>query len=107
MPGMKVTQLRLSGNAVGPDLCLDRLSAELNVVFGSVEAGKSALAQLAAHLLYGKADGAAPLAQAANTPLADGSVEVESPQGKYLLRRHRDGSRFGRLSIASAGGPGV
>ncbi len=103
---MRVTQLRLAGNAVRPDLLLDRISPELNAVFGTPSAGKTAVAQLAAQLLYGKAN-AGRLDQDGSSPLSDGSIEVESQQGKYLLRRHRDGSAFGRLSIASAGGPAV
>src|SRR4051794_17021914 len=107
MPGMKVTQLRLAGNAAQPDLALDRITPELNVVFGSPGAGKSSVAQLAAHLLYGKANAAARGQSEPTSVLADGAIEVESLPGKYLLRRHRDGSPHGRLSVASAGGPAV
>src|SRR5690349_6167694 len=106
MPGMRVTQLRLAGTPLRPDLLLDRISPELNAVFGTPSAGKTAVAQLAAQLLYGKAN-AGRLEHGSDDPLTDGSIEVESQQGKYLLRRHRDGSAFGRLSIASAGGPAV
>ena len=55
---MKVTQLDLAGQGAWPDLALERLSPELNVVYGPPRTGKSAVAQLAAHLLYGKATGA-------------------------------------------------
>jgi len=107
---MRITQLRLAGQAGRPELLVDRFSPELNVFFGQPGAGKSTVAQLAAHLLYGKTEpprraGRGQFGQ--NMPLAEGSIEVESPQGRYLLRRHRDSTPQGRLSIASSSGAAV
>src|SRR5690348_23839 len=102
---MKVTQLRLAAHGAWPLLAVD-LSPELNVLAGAPRTGKSTVAQLAAHLLYGKTEGCAARV-AGGAALAEGSLEVECPQGRYLLRRHRDGSPHGRLSVASAGGPAV
>jgi len=104
---MKVTQLRLAGQAAWPELLVDRFSPELNVFFGAPGGVKCAVAQLAAHLLYGKTGGGAGRQFSQTAPLAEGSVEVEGAAGKYLLRRHRDGTPQGRLSIASVEGAAV
>jgi hypothetical protein len=104
---MKVTQLRLAGQGAWPELSVDRFGPELNVFSGQPRTGKSTVAQLAAHLLYGKAEGPWRRQSGQSMPLAEGSIEIASPQGAYLLRRHRDGSPQGRLSVASVGGPAV
>ena len=104
---MNVTQLRLAGQGAWPELVIDRFAPELNVFFGHPRTGKSTVAQLAAQLLYGKHDSAWRRQFGQSTPLAEGSLEVNGPRGRYVLRRHRDGSPYGRLSIATAGGPAV
>ena len=104
---MNVTQLRLVGQGAWPELVIDRFAPELNVFFGHPRTGKSTVAQLAAQLLYGKHDSAWRREFGQSTPLAEGSLEVDGPRGRYVLRRHRDGSPYGRLSIATAGGPAV
>jgi hypothetical protein len=104
---MKVTQLRLAGQGTWSELSIDAFGPELNVFFGQARTGKSTVAEFAAHLLYGKTAHAWRQQQGESAPLAEGSIEVESSHGKYLLRRHRDGSPQGRLSIAAAGGPAV
>ncbi len=104
---MNVTQLRLAGQGAWPELVVDRFAPELNVFFGGPRTGKSTVAQLAAQLLYGKHDSAWRRQFGQSTPLAEGSLEVDGPRGRYTLRRHRDGSPYGRLSIATAGGPAV
>jgi uncharacterized protein YhaN len=104
---MRVTQLRLGGQGSWPDLRIDRFAPELSVLFGPPRSGKSTIAQLAAHLLYGKTTSGWRRLFAQTTRLAEGSVELESPHGKYLLRRHRDGTSQGRLSIASISGTAV
>jgi hypothetical protein len=101
---MNVTQLRLAGQGAWPELVIDRFASELNVFFGHPRTGKSTVAQLAAQLLYGKHDSAWRRQFGQSTPLAEGSLEVAGPRGRYLLRRHRDGSPYGRLSIAMVDG---
>jgi uncharacterized protein YhaN len=104
---MKVTQIRVAGQGAWPHLELAGLGSELTVVFGGPRTGKSTVAQLAAHLLYGKTESPwrAPFGQ--GTPLVEGSLEVDSPQGRFVLRRHRDGSAQGRLTVAGASGAPV
>ncbi|WP_428304576.1 DUF4332 domain-containing protein [Lacipirellula sp.] len=104
---MNVTQLRLAGQGAWPELLVDQFSTELNVFFGHQRTGKSTVAQLASQLLYGKQDSEWRRQFGQSTPLAEGSLEVDGPRGRYLLRRHRDGSPYGRLSVAAAGGPAV
>ena len=86
---MKVTQLRLAGQGAWPELFVDRFGPELNVFSGQPGTGKSTVAQLAAHLLYGKTESPWRRQSGQSTPLAEGAIEVASPQGAYLLRRHR------------------
>ena len=104
---MKVTQLDLAGQGSWPDLALERLSPELNVVYGPPRTGKSAVAQLAAHLLYGKSSVDWRGQVSSPPPLAEGSLNVTSPHGEYVLRRRRDGSPQGRLMVAAANGTAV
>ncbi|HYO26182.1 MAG TPA: hypothetical protein VEQ85_14675, partial [Lacipirellulaceae bacterium] len=97
---MKVTQIRLAGQGALPSLGLSGLSPELTVLVGPSQSGKTSVAQLAAHLLYGKTS-----AQAASGPaLAEGSLDIRSPRGDFVLRRHRDGSPWGRLTVAAPSG---
>jgi uncharacterized protein YhaN len=104
---MRLAQLLLASQGTRSALRIDRLAPELSVLFGPPRSGKSTIAQLAAHLLYGKTDSAWRRQFGQSTPLAEGSVEVESSHGKYLLRRHRDGTPQGRLSVASISGTAV
>lgn len=103
---MKVTQIRLAGHGDWPALALADLGPELTVLVGAPRTGKSTVARLAAHLMYGKLD--APWRPAAPAAaLIEGSIAVDSPQGAFVLRRHRDGGPHGRLTVAAAGGAAV
>ncbi len=104
---MKLTQIRVAGHGAWPHLSLPALKSDLNVVFGAPRSGKSTVANLAAHVLYGKTESTWRREFAQSTPLAEGSIDVESPQGRFVLRRHRDGSPTGRLTVAAAGGGAV
>jgi hypothetical protein len=110
---MKVTQIRLAGQAAWPHLTLSALTPELNVLYGPAHSGKSTVAHLAAHLLYGKTDGAwrrelrTSGVQQSTPPMCEGSIDVDGLQGHFVLRRHRDGSPHGRLTVAASNGAAV
>lgn len=104
---MKVTELHVAGQGAWPELAVERLSPELNVVYGPPRTGKSTVAQLAAQLLYGRTGSPWRRQFGQATPLAEGSLEVDAPQGRYVLRRRRDGSQHGRLMVAAASGAPV
>ncbi|HYO24081.1 MAG TPA: DUF4332 domain-containing protein [Lacipirellulaceae bacterium] len=97
---MKVTQIRLAGQGALPSLGLAGLSPELTVLVGPAQSGKTSVAQLAAHLLYGKTSTQVP----SGAGLAEGSLDIRSPDGQFVLRRHRDGSPWGRLTVAAPSG---
>jgi len=104
---MKVTELHVAGQGAWPELAVERLSPELNVVYGPPRTGKSTIAQLAAQLLYGRTGSPWRRQFGQETPLAEGSLTVDAPQGRYVLRRRRDGSPQGRLMVAAANGAPV
>jgi hypothetical protein len=104
---MKVTQIRLAGQGAWPALGLADLHPELTVLHGPPHTGKSTVAQLAAQLLYGKVESPWRLEFGQATPLVEGSLDIDCPQGSFVLRRHRDGSPSGRLTVASAAGAAV
>ncbi|MEM9659709.1 MAG: AAA family ATPase, partial [Planctomycetota bacterium] len=101
---MRLERLDLSGLGVWPRFRLDAANPQLNVFFGETRSGKSVLAHLVAHLLYGNASGHSNGLSSSAEALPEGSVQVASREGRFALRRHRDGSRDGRLTIAAEDG---
>lgn len=98
---MRISQLTLAGLGAWSDLHLTDLSGALNVLYSGPHGGKSTLARLVAHLLYGKADGAWRLQYGQSLPPAEGSVTVQSEAGELVLRRRRDVSGATRLTVSS------
>jgi DNA repair exonuclease SbcCD ATPase subunit len=100
---MKIAALALAGMRGWPDLELPAVSPGLNVVSGPVGSGKTTLADFLAHTLFGRlpADGAT----VSDTP--EGEAIVESRGGQFRLRRYHDGTRVGRLTVASLSGEPV
>jgi len=96
---MRITQISLQGHGGWPDLCLDRIDPQLNVLFAPPRAGKSTVAHLAAHLLFGKSESSWRRQFAQSLPPAVGSLQLESPQGEFVLRRQRTVGGNDKLTI--------
>jgi len=101
---LKINQLNLAGEGTWPDLHIEKLSPTLNVFYGAPRSGKSSVAQLVGHLLYGKSESAWRQQFAETVPSAEGSLHLTGFQGEFVLRRHRDANRQSRLTISSANG---
>jgi energy-coupling factor transporter ATP-binding protein EcfA2 len=100
---MRIAQLSLAGRGAWPDLHLDQLQPQLNVFFGKPGAGKSTIAQLASHLLYGKAQSTWRQQFGQTVPLLEGHLVVDSSLGSFSLRRHLNADRTSRLTVAGVG----
>lgn len=104
---MRIAQLSLAGRGAWPDLHVEQLHSQLNVFFGKPGAGKSTIAQLANHLLYGKAQSAWRQQFGQAVPLLEGRLVVESRLGQFALRRHLNTDRSSRLTVSSVDGKSV
>lgn len=103
---MKISRLAATGIEGWNDWAAG-LADRATVFHGGPKSGKSTLAQLAAQLLYGKPAGAWRREFAQTTPLVEGSLAVDDRQGRFVLRRVRDGSPSGQLTVAAADGSTV
>ncbi|MCH8841243.1 MAG: M48 family metalloprotease, partial [Planctomycetes bacterium] len=104
---MRISQLSLGGHGAWPDLHLAELSGELNLFCAGPCGGKSTLARLIGHLLYGKTGSPwrQPFGQSAST--AEGTVTLQSAAGTFVLRRRRESGNSSTLTIAAADGAAV
>jgi DNA repair exonuclease SbcCD ATPase subunit len=102
---MRITALRLDASKSWPGLHCDLLAPGLNVFHGPVDSGKTTLADLVAHALFGKrlpdARGAEP------TRAVAGELIVESGGRGFRLRRSFDAEGRVRLSVAALDGAAV
>jgi energy-coupling factor transporter ATP-binding protein EcfA2 len=104
---MRIAQLSLAGRGAWPDLHIEQLHPQLNVFFGKPGAGKSTVAQLVNHLLYGKSQSPWRQQFGQTVPLTEGRLVVDSSHGNFVLRRHVDGNRTSRLTVSAVGGGAV
>jgi len=104
---MRISQLSLGGHGAWPDLHLAELSGELNLFCAGPCGGKSTLARLIGHLLYGKTGSPwrQPFGQSASP--AEGAVTLQSAAGTFVLRRRRESGNSSTLTIAAAAGAAV
>ena len=99
---MKITSLALRGLRGWPELEFGPLAAGLNGFSGPVGSGKTTLAELLSHVVYGK------LPTNGNLELSpEGEAVAERDGVHFRLRRHHDGTRLGRLTVASPDGEPV
>ncbi|NOZ40598.1 MAG: hypothetical protein GXP24_10275, partial [Planctomycetes bacterium] len=87
---MRISQLSLEGRGAWPDLHIDSLSPQLNVFFADPRGGKSTVARLLSHLLYGKSESSWRLQFGQSVPMAEGKISLDSKRGQFVLRRHSD-----------------
>ncbi|QEG34098.1 DUF4332 domain-containing protein [Bythopirellula goksoeyrii] len=104
---MRITQLKLAGRGAWPDLHVNPTHPQLNVFFGKPGAGKSTVAQLATHLLYGKANSYWRQQFGQTLPLTEGELAIESPGGSFVLRRHLNAEGRSRLTVSAVDGESV
>lgn len=109
---LSLTKLSLAGEGTWPDLHFEALAPQLNVFYGPPSSGKSSLAHLIGHLLYGKSESPWRRQFGQTVATTAGALHLEGSIGKIVLRRHRDGKghedgRPWRLTIASEQGEAV
>ncbi len=104
---LKITSLSLAGEGAWPDLHVEKLSPQLNVFYGPPRAGKSSVAQLVGHLMYGKSESSWRRQFGQNVSQAEGSLQIDDSEGEFVLRRRYDANRQSRLTISSGRGDSV
>jgi len=99
---MRVSAITVHGAAGWPGVCLESQAAQLTAVYGPSNSGKSTMAGLMGHALFGKSE-----AWLAGTSLPEGELVVEGNGGRYRLRRVRDAQHVARLTVAALDGAPV
>ncbi len=87
---LSISRLSLDGEGAWPDLHVEKLSPQLNVFYGPPRAGKSSIAQLVGHLMYGATESPWRRQFGQTLSTTEGSVQLSGPQGDFVLRRHND-----------------
>ncbi len=96
---MKIAALALHSNSGWPGLGTDALAPGLNVFHGPSASGKTTVADLVAHALYGRRLVAEASPENAVAP--QGEVVVENRGRQYRLRRSHDETAGERLTVAA------
>ncbi len=99
---MRVSAVSVHGAAGWPDVCLESHGTQLTAVCGPSNSGKSAIAGLMGHALFGKSEAAH-----GGATLPEGELVVEANSGQYRLRRVRDAHNVARLTVAGLHGAAV
>jgi hypothetical protein len=99
---MRISAIIVHGAAGWPGVCLEAHGNQLTAVCGPSNSGKSTMAGLMGHALFGKAE-----PQVAGTMLPEGELIVEGGGGRYRLRRLRDAKNVARLTVAALDGAAV
>jgi uncharacterized protein YhaN len=96
---MRIAELNLAGGAGWPALELTHVSGGLNVVVGPARSGKSTVAELMAHSLYGKPPAALNILGQPIVPT--GELVLDAAAGQYRVRRYQEPSGTVRLTVAA------
>ena len=96
---MRIAALALHENNGWPELGTDALAPGLNVIHGPSASGKTTIADLATHALYGRRFVAEDAAEQSPSPA--GEVTVESRGRHFRLRRSHDETAGERLTVAA------
>ncbi len=99
-----VTELSLDGDGAWPNLKAVGLSPGLNLFCGPSRSGKSSVAQLVGHLMFGKHDSSWRRQFGQSVSATEGSVKLVGGRGEFVLRRQLTPDRQPRLTISSAHG---
>jgi hypothetical protein len=99
---MRVTAITVHGAAGWPSADLRSVSTQLTAVCGPSNSGKTAMAGLIGHALFGKQELGS---LGVNAP--EGELVVEGNGGRYRLRRMRDAQQIPRLTVAALDGSAV
>jgi recombinational DNA repair ATPase RecF len=96
---MRIAALALHANDGWPELGTDALAPGLNVFHGPAASGKTTVADLVTHVLYGRRFVAPPSAESFAAP--QGEVIVEDRDRQFRLRRSHDETAGERLTVAA------
>ena len=97
---MKIATLAIHATNGWPELGTDALAPGLNVFHGPSSSGKTTLADLATHALYGRRF-ASGLPDGEHTATPHGEVVVDNRGKNYRLRRSHDAAAGERLTVAA------
>jgi energy-coupling factor transporter ATP-binding protein EcfA2 len=92
---MRVSSITVHGAAGWPGVGLDAQANQLTAIGGPSNSGKSAMAGLMCHVLFGKVDART------GGDLPEGEIIVEGSGGRFRLRRAYDSQRVARLTVAA------
>lgn len=96
---MRIDTLALHQTSGWPELGTDALAPGLNVFHGSSACGKTTIADLLTHTIYGRRLAQVDDVQASGAP--DGEVIIEHRDRRYRLRRSYDATAGERLTVAA------
>lgn len=101
---MRILEFALDGNEIWPDVRARDLSNQLTAFLGPTASGKSTIAGLLAHVLYGKVPGSGTAARDRYPTQPEGELIVDDQGNRYRLRRYNDVAPPGRLTVSSLDG---
>lgn len=93
---MRVSTITVHSAAGWPSVQLDSHGNSLTAICGPSNSGKSAMANLMGHALFGKTE-----AWLGGATIPEGELIVEGNGGRYRLRRARDAQQITRLTVAA------